>query len=130
LDARAIANIPLVGQNLTDLTQFQPGAISGTPSSVGNNISVNGSRYQANNYSLNGMETNQNIDYGQTYQPNPDAVEQVQMVSSSASAEYGNVQGGSLITVLKSGTNQFHGNAFANIHNFRLDANSYGNKFN
>ncbi len=128
LDSRAIANIPLFGRSLTDLTQYQPGAVSTSPTGVGNNISVNGSRNQGNNYSLNGMETNQNIDYGQTYQPNPDAVEQVQMISATPSAEYGNVEGGTFLTVLKSGTNQFHGNAFINLRNYLLNANTYGNK--
>ncbi len=128
LDARAIQNIPLFGRSLTDLTLYQPGAVSTSPTGVGSAISVNGSRYQGNNYSLDGIETNQNIDYGPTYQVNPDAVEQVQMISATPSAEYGNVEGGNFLTVLKSGTNQFHGNVFGNIRNYLLDANTYGNK--
>ncbi len=128
LDARAIANIPLFGRTLTDLTELQPGAVATNPSSVGNSLSVNGSRNQGNNYSLNGMETNQNIDYGQAYNVNPDAVNQVQMVSGVPSAEYGNVEGATLLTVIKSGTNQYHGNAFVNLRNYLMDANTYGDK--
>ena len=128
LDARAISNIPLFGRSATDLTQFQPGAISTSPNSVGNNISVNGSRNQGNSYNLNGIETNQNIDYGQAYQPNIDAIEQIQMVAATPSPEYGNSEGGTFLTVLKSGTNQYHGNAFMNLRNYLMDANTYSHK--
>lgn len=128
LDARAIANIPMFGRSLTDLTQYEPGAIATSPQSPGSSVSVNGSRNQGNNYVLDGMETNQNIDYGQTYQPNPDAVEQVQNVTGTPTAEYGNVEGGNFITLLKSGTNQFHGNAFGNLRNYELDANTWAHK--
>jgi len=128
LDARAIANIPLYGRSIEDLTQFQPGAISTQPDSVGDEISVNGSRTQGNNYTLDGMEMNQNLDYGTSYQPNPDALEQIQMIAAVPSAEFGNAEGGSFIEVMKSGTNHFHGNAFFNLRNHLLDANSFGNK--
>ncbi len=128
LDANAIANIPLYGRNIQDLTQYQPGAISTQPDNVMNEISVNGSRTQGNNYTLDGMEMNQNLDYGTAYNPNPDSIEQIQMLAAVPSAEYGNAEGGSFIEVLKSGTNQFHGNAFFNLQNYLLDANSWGNK--
>jgi len=127
LDARAISDIPLMGRSLTDLQQFEPGVVSTSATSSGT-VEVNGSRGQGNNYVLNGLETNENINYGQTYNVNPDAVLSLQETTATPSAEYGNVEGGTFLTLIKSGTNQFHGNAFMNLRNYLLDAFSWGAK--
>jgi outer membrane receptor protein involved in Fe transport len=149
LDSRAIENIPLVGRNLTAITMFLPGAVSTQPNSFvsnaavsgplsGNNmsgqasgasVSVNGNRQQANQYLLDGMNVNQTLDDTQGYVPNVDAIAQVQVISSNASAEYGNVNGGDVLYQTKSGTNNWHGSAFYFLNNYNLDANSWKNNF-
>lgn len=149
LDTRAIENIPLVGRNLTAITMFLPGSVSTQPNSFvsnaavsgplsGNNmsgqasgasVSVNGNRQQANQYLLDGMNVNQTLDDTQGYVPNVDAIGQVQVISSNASAEYGNVNGGDVIYQTKSGTNNWHGSLFYFLNNYNLDANSWKNNF-
>jgi outer membrane receptor protein involved in Fe transport len=149
LDTRAIENIPLVGRNLTAITMFLPGAVSTQPNSFvgnaavsgplsgnnnsgqasGSSVSVNGNRQQANQYLLDGMNVNQTLDDTQGYVPNVDAIGQVQVISSNASAEYGNVNGGDVLYQTKSGTNNWHGSAFYFLNNYNLDANSWKNKF-
>jgi len=149
LDTRAIENIPLVGRNLTAITMFLPGAVSTQPNSFvsnaavsgplsGNNasgqssgasVSVNGNRQQANQYILDGMNINQTLDDTQGYVPNVDAIGQVQVISSNASAEYGNVNGGDVLYQTKSGTNHWHGSMFYFLNNYNLDANSWKNNF-
>ena len=74
LDTRAIENMPLVSRNLIALTMFLPGAVSTNPNgfvnqaavsgpiSANQTVSVNGNRQQTNNYLLDGMDINQNLD--------------------------------------------------------------------
>ncbi len=149
LDSRAIENIPLVGRNLTAITMFLPGSVSTQPNSFvsnaavsgplsGNNpnggssgasVSVNGNRQQANQYILDGMNVNQTLDDTQGYNPNVDAIGQVQVISANANAEYGNVNGGDVLYQTKSGTNNWHGSMFYFLGNYNLDANSWKNNF-
>src|SRR5438552_793935 len=97
--------------------------------SSGASVSVNGNRQQANQYLLDGMNVNQTLDDTLGYVPNVDAIAQVQVISSNASAEYGNVNGGDVIYQTKSGTNNWHGSAFYFLNNYNLDANSWKNNF-
>jgi Carboxypeptidase regulatory-like domain/TonB dependent receptor len=142
LDTKAIGNIPMVGQNWVQLTLFVPGAINTNPSAlagngaigvnqaVNNGVSVNGNRQQANNYSLDGIEINETLNNTVGYNVAPDALGQLQLTSANAQAEYGNVNGGDVIAILKSGTNQFHGSGYWYLSNYHLDANTWGNRHN
>jgi hypothetical protein len=59
------------------------------------------------------------------YQPNLDAIQEVQLISSNASAEFGNFQGGIIHVQIKSGTNRIHGTAFEFFRNDKLNASSW-----
>lgn len=142
LDATAIDSLPLQDRNFAALALLAPGAISTNPSSFtganaterdtigGSSTSVNGNRAQTNNYMLDGIEINETINNAIGYNPSPDALSQVRIVSSNAQAEYGNVNGGDVIALLKNGTNEFHGSAFYYVNDSKLDANSWSNDFN
>ncbi|MEK6396832.1 MAG: carboxypeptidase regulatory-like domain-containing protein, partial [Terriglobus sp.] len=139
LDTHAINNIPLQGRNFSSLTIFVPGAVATNPTGfTGANalerntggsgqISINGNRQQANNYLLDGIEINETINNTIAYNPSPDALDQVRVVSANAQAEYGNVNGGDVIALLKSGTNNFHGNAFYYVTDDSFNANAWAN---
>jgi hypothetical protein len=60
-----------------------------------------------------------------TYQPSVDAVEEFKVITSNASAEFGNFQGGVINVTIKSGTNQLHGSVFEFLRNDVLNANSW-----
>jgi hypothetical protein len=140
LDTTAIGNIPLVGEQFVQLTMFTPGAVNTDPSalagngaigvdqSTNNGVSVNGNRQQANNYLLDGIEINETLNNTVGYNPSPEALGQIQLTSANANAEYGNVNGGDVIMLLKSGTNKFHGEAYYFLSDYILDANTWGNK--
>lgn len=124
LDTNAIANAPLVGQQFVQLTMFTPGAINTQPAAlagngaigvkqaVNNGVSVNGNRQQVNNYILDGVEINETLNNTVGYNPAPEALAQLQITSANANAEFGNVNGGDVDMLLKSGANQFHGSAY------------------
>ena len=140
LDTRAIENAPLVGRNIIALTMFLPGAISTNPNgfvsnaavsgpqSANQTVSVNGNRQQTNQYLLDGVPVDENLNNIAGYSPSPDAVGQIQVISANAPAEYGNVLGGDILYQTKSGTNQWHGSGFFYLTNFNLNANTWFNK--
>jgi hypothetical protein len=137
-----INNIPLNGRDFTQLTVYTPGAVAPGFSSYGgmdsneravdqgNEVSVNGNRQESNNYLLDGQEINENLNNTLGYNPSPDALEQIRVISSNANAEFGNVNGGTILAVMKSGTNAFHGSVFGFLKSYKLDANSWSNDNN
>ncbi|MGA2202597.1 MAG: TonB-dependent receptor [Terriglobales bacterium] len=139
LSANEIENIPLNGRNFSSLTLFQPGSIDTDPTGMsGNNAierstfmnstaMINGNRPQANNYTVEGADNNEPQNNLIGYNPAPDAIAELRVVSANANATYGNVNGGAVVTILKSGTNHFHGSLYDLLQNEKLDANSWGN---
>ena len=139
LSTNEIANIPLNGRNFSALTLFQPGAVDTDPTGMsGNNAierntynsgiaSINGNREQANNYTIEGADNNEPQNNLIGYNPAPDAIGEVRVVSGNANATYGNANGGAIVTILKSGTNSFHGSLYDLLQNEKLDANSWLN---
>jgi hypothetical protein len=140
LSEQQIATIPLNGRNFSSVTLFQPGAVNTDPQGLtGGNalerntfnngiVSMNGNRAQANNYTLDGIDMNEGQNNLIGYNPAPDAIAEIHVITANAPATYGNVNGGDIVTVLKSGTNQFHGSAYAYLENYNMNANSWANK--
>jgi len=133
-------SLPLNGRDFSELTVFTPGAVSTDYGAFGGQNSterdtggstvanVNGNRAQSNNYLLDGQEINENLNNTVGYTPSPDSLGQIQVISANANAEFGNVNGGDVVMVTKSGTNHFHGSAFGFLESYKLDANSWSNK--
>jgi hypothetical protein len=133
IGADAIANIPQISRNPIALTLLAPGVTTPNPSGFTNGVRttgggrpyVNGNREEGNNFLLDGVDNNQTTDNLSSYQPNPDAIAEFNMITNNASAEFGNFQGGIVNVVIKSGTNQFHGNVFEYFRNDKLNANNW-----
>ena len=139
IDAATNDNLPLASRNYVQLTLLAPGAVSTDPSSFnnGNNTGgyggrplINGNREQANNFLLDGMDNNQVSDNLLGYTPAPDAIQEFNLITSNASAEFGNFEGGIVSATIKSGTNSYHGDAWEFLRNDKLNANSWSNNFN
>ncbi|MGH9470946.1 MAG: carboxypeptidase regulatory-like domain-containing protein, partial [Terriglobia bacterium] len=142
LTTTEIANFPLNGRNFSSLTMFEPGAIATDPTGMtGNNAierntynngiaSIDGNRQQANDYVLEGADDNEPQNNLIAYNPAPDAIAEVRVISSNGNATYGNTNGGTVVTVLKSGGNQYHGSLYGFLENYRLDANTWGDNLN
>jgi hypothetical protein len=138
LDAKATANLPLATRDINQLSLLAPGVISpnifafeSSQNTFGTGRPyVNGSREQDNNASLDGMDVNQPDNNDVAYVPSPDAVQDFNIITSNAPADFGNYTGGVIVESIKSGTNQFHGNVFEYIRNTDLDANTWQDKAN
>jgi hypothetical protein len=136
IDAATNDNLPLASRNYVQLTLLSPGAVSTDPSSFnnGNNTAgyggrplINGNREQANNFLLDGMDNNQVSDNLLGYTPAPDAIQEFNLITNNAPAEFGNFEGGIVSATIKSGTNSFHGDVWDFFRNDVLNANSWSN---
>jgi hypothetical protein len=135
--ANQIANVPLNGLDFSALTLYVPGSVdtagtSGTTSIERSTYftdtpNMNGNRAQANNYTLDGIDMNETFNNLIAYSPAPDALQEIKVLTANSPTEYGNVNGGGVASVLKSGTNSFHGSAYGYVQDYKLNANSWTN---
>jgi len=113
---KEIENLPFTTLNPIELVLTQPGVQDNTNQfgfSNGVNFSVNGTRPRANNFLIDGQDNNDNSIGGQAFQTdNPQAVQEVIILTNAYNAEYG--RGGGSVTneISKTGTNDFHGEAW------------------
>ena len=133
LTAATNVNLPLNGRNFVQLTLLTAGATTVNPAGFTNGLRttgggrpyVNGNREEANNFLLDGVDNNNQNSNMVTYQPSVDAIQEFKVITSNASAEFGNFQGGVINVTIKSGTNQFHGSVFEFLRNDKLNATSW-----
>ena len=139
INAATNDNLPLASRNYVQLTLLAPGSVTTDPGSFisGSNTSgygsrplINGNREQANNFLLDGMDNNQVSDNLLGYAPAPDAIQEFNLITNNAPAEFGNFMGGIVSASIKSGTNNFHGDMWEYLRNDALNANSWSNNFN
>jgi hypothetical protein len=137
ITSNTIRNFPLNGLDFSALTLYVPGSVStaGTSGTTvierstyyTDSINLNGNRAQANNYTLDGIDINETFNNLISYSPAPEALQEVRVLSANAPADYGNVNGGGVVAILKSGTNSFHGSAYGYVQDYKLNANSWSN---
>lgn len=138
IDANTNDRLPLATRNYVQLTLLAPGSVTPAADSFNNGDNtanggrpyINGNREQANNFILDGIDNNQVSDNLVGYTPAPDAIEEFNLITQNAPAEFGNYQGGIVNATIKSGTNAFHGDLWEFFRNDVLNANKWANGFN
>jgi hypothetical protein len=134
LSGNTVQSLPLNGRNTGQLTLLLPGTVTYNPrgfTNIGsinmNRPFVNGNREQTNNFTVDGFDVNETIDNRVAYQPNPDALAEISVETNNYAADVGNVGGAVVNSVIKSGGNDFRGNAFEFYRNSDFDANTWEN---
>jgi hypothetical protein len=92
---------------------------------TGTSANVNGNRQARNVFYLDGSDNTGPFRNTAMQYPNPEAIAEVNVATSNASAEFGKQPGGVFNIITKSGTNDFHGSAFMYLHNEDFNANSW-----
>jgi hypothetical protein len=129
VEQKTLESLPIVGlrgRNPLDLLNFQPGVVFG--GNTGGAVNVNGSRDRAFNFTLDGIDINESTAGGSNFtplRPNPDSVQEFQIVTSNFTAELGRSSGAQVTLVTRSGTNHFHGNLFDYYQTPDFNAKSY-----
>ena len=146
IEGRQVEEAPLNGRNVNNLLDFVPGVTPGggtQGSTMANGGSGNfqaGGQTQAiayGNYQIGGAFSGQSLFFidgmGQNVPennvnalvPTQDAVQEFRVSTNNVSAEFGGYGGGVIQISTKSGTNNFHGNAYEYLRNTALDANDW-----
>ena len=135
ISGTTVVSLPLNGRNFAQLALLTPGVQTHAPESftevkTGGSSGrpyVNGQREQSNNFMLDGIDMNEAVDNLIAYYPSPDAIAEIRVETNNYSAEYGNVAGGVVSAITRSGSNEIHGSAFVFGRDDKFDANSWAN---
>ncbi len=130
VDSRTMTALPLNGRNYAQLALLGTGVAAAEPGSrveTTYGFSSNGARSLQNNFLLDGIDNNANLGdvlNGAAYvvQPAVDAIAEFKVETNAYSAEFGRGNGAIMNAVIKSGTNQFHGDLWEFLRNDKLDA--------
>jgi hypothetical protein len=133
---KELVKLGLNGRNFTQLIALTPGvsnqtgqdeATVGVTGSV--KYSVNGGRVEYNSFNVDGGDVlNAGLNKADStliVYPSLDALSEVQVLTSNYGAQYGRTASGTVLADIKSGTNQFHGNAYEFIRNEFFNARNY-----
>jgi len=135
VSGKQITELATNGRTIYTYVALAPGAASLMPDTqmpvpVGgnSNVSFNGNRTGHNLFLLDGGENSDRGGAGSSsVMPSIDAIAETQTLTSNYSADYGLSSGGTISSVVKSGTQTFHASAWEFFRNDALDARNYFN---
>nr|HQU91737.1 carboxypeptidase regulatory-like domain-containing protein [Pyrinomonadaceae bacterium] len=143
-----IQRLPQIGRDPYELIRLSPGIVGlgarngdgnsvGLPNTSGPGgsnssifqtenqvpISANGQRVSSNNYQVDGVSVNsQSWGGAAIITPSQEIVKEIQVVTSTYSAEDGRNAGASIKTITQNGTNDWHGSLFYKLNDPSLNA--------
>ncbi len=135
IEEKQITELPLNSRNAISLALLTPGVTTGATGEQGQDtagrfgnvggavLSVNGTRPQANNFILDGVDNNDSLQNVILFFPPVDATQEFKVDTSVAPAQYGRAGGALVISTIKSGTNHLHGSAFEFYRSNKFAAN-------
>jgi hypothetical protein len=137
IDNRTTQEIPLNGRHFVDLASLVPGTV--VPPSNGFltaplrgqgafGVVTAGNREDTTNFMINGINLNDMANGQITFQPSINTVSEFKIDNSTPSAEYGRNSGSTVNIATRSGSNDFHGEAFEFLRNEDLDSRNFFNK--
>jgi hypothetical protein len=132
IDTRHVGELPLNGRDFTRLALFAPGVIQ--TSGILASIAVNATGVSQNNFLLDGVDATRiddsypsnGFERGSRLQTaSVEGIEEVRVLTTNYSAEYGRAAGAVVSAVTKSGANTFHGSGYGYFRNDRFDARNF-----
>lgn len=130
IENKTVVTLPLNGRDYTQLVTLSAGAAPNPHSRASNGFSLNGGSTLQSQIMLDGTD-NTNREIGtdtanvNVLNPSVDAIQEFRVETADYSAQYGRAAGGLVVATLKSGTNQFHGDAFEFLRNSDFDARGF-----
>jgi hypothetical protein len=136
ISQKTVQEIPLNGRHFVDLGLLIPGSV--TPPQNGfltaplrgqGSFAFNtaGNREDTVNFMVNGINLNDMVQNQITFQPSINTVSEFKVDNSTYSAEYGRNSGAIVNIATRSGSNNFHGEAFEFLRNHVMDARNFFN---
>jgi hypothetical protein len=132
-DENQVKELPLESRNVPDLLSLQTGVVyTGNNPNINTsydtrNGSVNGSRSDQSNITLDGVSVNPKGGYAYTsiLPVTPDSIQEFRVTTTNYGADQGVSSAAQVALVTKSGTNQFHGSVYEYNRNSFVSANDY-----
>src|SRR5262245_9936846 len=134
IDNVRVLEMPLNGRQVTDLIILSGAAVGGGSQMTNRNyptdaISVAGGMNNGLTFLLDGGTHNDPYNGLNLPLPFPDALQEFKVETSAVTAQYGQHSAGAVNAVTKSGTNNFHGDAFEFLRNGSMNArNAFATK--
>jgi Carboxypeptidase regulatory-like domain len=139
ITSQQVAQLPLNGRDFVQLASLTPGTTQetnpnsfftgGADSEVAArgsfSLSVGGSRPNATDWLLDGVDNNELTSGGIGIFSSIDSIQEFKVLTYNYSAEYGTRAGPTVLVTTKSGSNAFHGSLFEFLRNTSLDAKSF-----
>jgi hypothetical protein len=136
INQKAVQEIPLNGRHFVELGLLIPGSVTSpqdtsnlvtrpTRGQGGSGFHTAGNRAETVNFMINGINLNDMATNIITFQPSISTVQEFKVDNSTFSAEYGRNSGAIVNIATRSGSNQFHGEAFEFIRNEVFDARNF-----
>jgi hypothetical protein len=119
VDERTTSTLPLDGRNFIPLVTLTPGVALPNGQFLPR---INGSRPRTNEYLYDGISVLQPEPGQVVYYPIIDGIAEFKVNVNAYSPEYGRSNGGTIMVIGKSGSNDFHGSLFEYFRNEALNA--------
>ncbi|HEX8836505.1 MAG TPA: TonB-dependent receptor [Candidatus Acidoferrum sp.] len=123
---RQIDNLPINGRNYINFTLINSQTTRDMAPTIGpapnSGLSIGGARARGNMVSVDGADAVDNSINGIRSTISQEGVQEFQLILSNYNAEYGRATGGVVNIVTKSGSNEFHGDAFGYFRNKAFQA--------
>src|SRR5439155_5227640 len=119
VEEKKISTLPLDGRNFIPLVTLSPGVALPNGQFLPR---INGSRPRTNEYIYDGVSVLQPEPGQVIYYPIIDGIAELKLNVNAYSPEYGRSNGGTVMVIGKSGSNQFHGALFEFFRNEALNA--------
>lgn len=129
LSRTKLNELPIFKRSTMMLLNFIPGSAANDNANPGTGAAtrIDGSRMGMSQIYLDGVNINTQFSSGAdvVLEPDIEALQDVGVITNNFSAQYGRAQGAVVVMSMKSGTNQFHGEAYEFWNNAVLNAKNF-----
>ena len=123
-DTKELTELPLSasGLGVLNLSLLSPGVGSSGGTGIGVGPSIGGQRPQNNDFTIEGIDDNDKTVSGPLVVVNPDSVQEFTLLTNVYSAEFGHSDAGHFNSIVRTGTNKFHGRVYEYFQNRNMNA--------
>ncbi len=123
-DQKLAADLPVssVTGGVLNLSLLSAGVATGGGIGAGTGPSIGGQRPRNNNFTIEGVDNNDKAVTGPLVTIPNDAVAEFSVLQNQFAPDFGHSSGGQFNTIIKSGTNSFHGDAYIYSENRNFNA--------
>lgn len=125
-DEKQLADMPTASNNtgsgVLNLSLLSAGVATSGSTGAGSGPTVGGQRPRNNNFTIEGVDNNDKSVTGPLVSVPNDAVAEFSLLQNQFAPDFGHSSGGQFNTVIKSGTNSFHGETYLYSQNRNFNA--------